>query len=134
MAFELLSKLVNAIRGGVKGALEGTADVGSAVIIMLKDLTVTTVKGTSEFVAAGIRVPASVVKGAVAQSVHSAKELGLDVADVAIEAVKGAVSGVMQIGGDTVSATKNAVLAAFDAAKEIGDEAADSVKNEQIRT
>jgi len=35
MAFELLSKLVNGIQGGVKGAMEGTADVGSAVINVL---------------------------------------------------------------------------------------------------
>ncbi|MDQ3192203.1 MAG: hypothetical protein M3Q58_11485 [Bacteroidota bacterium] len=68
------------------------------------------------------------VQGSVQQAIHSAKELGLDVASVAVVSVIGAVNGVKQVGGDTLSATKNAITAALDASTDIGTETLDSVK------
>jgi len=44
MVFSLISKLVNGIKGGVVEGLKGVADVGSSVVNVVKNLTVTTLK------------------------------------------------------------------------------------------
>ena len=48
MAFNMISKVVNGVKGGVVGALKGSADIGSASVKVLRDLTVNTVKGAGD--------------------------------------------------------------------------------------
>ena len=57
MAFDLISKLVNGVKGGVVGTLKGSADIGSVSIKVVKDLAVTTTKGLGEIVSTGIQDP-----------------------------------------------------------------------------
>lgn len=69
-----------------------------------------------------------VVKGVVAESLYSAKELGVDIGEAAVSSVEGVIKGVTKVGGDTGKATITAVKTALTVAKEIGDETLLQVK------
>ena len=65
MAIPLVSNLVSGVKGGLTAALEGVSDIGGAVLGSVKDIVVSTLKETGEFVTQGIEVPASIVKGSI---------------------------------------------------------------------
>jgi len=48
MVFTLISRLVEGVKGGVVASLKGVADIGSAVVEAVKNVTVTTLKKKSK--------------------------------------------------------------------------------------
>ena len=64
MAFDMISKVVNGVKGGVVSALKGSTDIGSMSVKLLRDITISTLKGAGELIETGIHVPASIISGA----------------------------------------------------------------------
>ena len=65
MVFSLFSRLVNGIKEGVKAGLKGVTDIGSAIVGVVRNVTVTTLEETGEFLTKGVEATASIVKGAI---------------------------------------------------------------------
>src|SRR5687767_6740854 len=105
MVFSLISKLVNGVKEGVSASLKGAADVGSDVIGVVRDLTINTLKESKEFVAEGLDIPASIVKGAF----EGVAEVGGSAMEAVRGIVSGTVQGFMKSGGDQVKAVRGAV-------------------------
>jgi molybdopterin-binding protein len=71
----------------VKGAFTGVGEVGSSIVKAVKGIINGTVQGLLE----SNVDQKTAVRGSVAQAVHSAKELGIDVGETAVAAVKGSI-------------------------------------------
>ncbi|MCH7400355.1 hypothetical protein ACFOUP_07685 [Belliella kenyensis] len=54
MGIPIISNVVNGIKGGLKATLQGTADTGSVLANSVKNVAVTTLKGTGELVIKGV--------------------------------------------------------------------------------
>jgi len=65
MVFTIISRLVNGVKEGVKAGLEGVSDVSGAIVDLVKNTTVSMLKGTTEVVTTGVDAAGSVVKGAI---------------------------------------------------------------------
>lgn len=63
MVFSLLSRVVNAVKGGVAGSLKGVGDVSGSAFGLVKNSTNAVLKESGEFVGQGLDVPPSIVKG-----------------------------------------------------------------------
>ena len=63
--FKVLSKTTNGVKGAVTASLTGATDVATTIIDVVKKVSVTTLKGSGNFIKEGIQLPASIVKGAI---------------------------------------------------------------------
>ena len=97
-------------------AFKGAADVSSTIVNSVKDVAVTTIKGTGDLVVKGIQLPASIVKGAIDGVVN----IGVSLIKAVKGIVNGAVQGAMSEGVDQKEAVTGAVQQAMYSAKELG--------------
>ncbi|MDD3072777.1 MAG: hypothetical protein PHH17_03440, partial [Candidatus Pacebacteria bacterium] len=65
MIFSFISKIVDGVKGGVFAGLKGASDIGSSIVNVVKNITISTLKESTEFVKEGLDVPASVINGAL---------------------------------------------------------------------
>jgi hypothetical protein len=117
MVFSLVSRVVNGVKGGVVASLQGVADISGSIANVIKDIVVNAFEDTSDFVKAGIEIPASIVSGAFL----GIGEIGATTTGAVKGIVKGTIQGFMhQAPKSEEIAVKGAVSQAIFSAKEMG--------------